>query len=60
MSKKKAVKCLETNQVFKSITEAARITGISLYTISDVCHGRRLGSYNNLHFEFIKESDSNE
>jgi hypothetical protein len=59
MSKKKKVRCLETNEIFESMTEAAKIIGIPRNAISDLCHGRRLG-YNGLHFEIIKESDSNE
>lgn len=47
----KKVKCIETEQIFSSIKEAAEFIGIDRSNISAVCNGRRhtTGGY---HFEF--------
>lgn len=37
----RAVKCVETDEVFASATEAAKITGIKRSSISGVCSGKR-------------------
>lgn len=52
--KRKSVKCIETNVIYNSITEAEKQTG---YThISDVCLGTRktAGGY---HWKFVQQKD---
>lgn len=50
-SHKKHIICAETNEIFKSMTEAALTTGISKQNISACCNGKRktAGGY---HWEF--------
>lgn len=50
----KAVKCVETGKVYKSIGEAQRETGISRNKIGDVCNGRR-NTTSGYHWQFISE-----
>lgn len=48
----KKVRCIETNTVYPSVGEAARVTGILRSNIGNVCHGRAFtaGGY---HWEFL-------
>ena len=48
----KSVKCIETGQIFNSVTIAAEELGLCKGNISNVCNGKRnqTGGY---HFEFI-------
>ena len=48
----KAIRCVETNAIYSSMTEVKRQTGIWHTAISEVCHGRRktAGGY---HWEFV-------
>lgn len=51
----KQIKCIETKRVYKSLTEASDVTGISMGNISSVCNHRigykTAGGY---HWEYIK------
>lgn len=49
----KKVICLETNQIFRTITEAAKEMNLNPGNVSNVCHGKysHTGGY---HFEFIE------
>ena len=54
----KMVKCIETNQIFKSIMEASRVMGCSDSHISRCCKGKRkscgkLEDGSKLHWEYI-------
>ena len=51
-SKKKPVKCVETNQIFDSTAAAAREMNLHRGSISDVCRGK-LKTTGGFHFEFI-------
>lgn len=55
ITNKKKVRCVETNKVFDSITQASEKTGIDLSSISACCRGK-LQSINKLHWEFIDEA----
>ena len=48
----KKVMCIETNEVFKSICEAERVTGVSGGNISACCNGKRntAGEY---HWQYV-------
>ena len=50
----KKVICVETGQIFRTITEAAEKMNLNYARISDVCRGKRktTGGY---HFEYVKE-----
>lgn len=50
----KKVICIETGQIFVSIREAARQTGISQTCIGDVCRGKQTMTHG-LHWKFIEE-----
>lgn len=52
----KKVICLETNQIFRTINEAANEMKIHAGSISNVCHGKRKTA-SDFHFEFLQESD---
>ena len=56
-SRNKAIRCLETDKTYKSITYAANETGISRPLISNVCNGKQdtAGGY---HWEFINQNDA--
>lgn len=47
----KPVKCLDTNEVFSSLTECSKRTGVPITKISDCCKGKRKSS-RGLHFEY--------
>lgn len=49
----KPVLHLETNKIYKSLTDAANATGFSISGISGVCRGKRNSIYNN-HFVFTE------
>lgn len=51
-SKKRAVKCIENNTTYISISEAGRQLNISSSKISLVCSGKRKHTYN-LHFKYV-------
>ncbi len=48
------VRCVETDEIFPTVTAAARSIGVAMCTISDVLHGRHkmAGGY---HWEYVKE-----
>lgn len=48
----RAVKCVETGDVFESASDAARITGINRACISEVCSGRKK-TIHGLHWEYV-------
>lgn len=52
--KEKAIKCTTTNQVFKSMAEAAKTLNVSQGQISLICNGKR-NQTKGYHFEFYKE-----
>ena len=51
----KPIKCIETGIIYKSLTEASKLTGLSMGNISSVCNHRKwfktAGGY---HWEYIK------
>lgn len=49
---KKAVKCVDTGDVYSSITEAAKDIGVSVPNLSRVLSGRRK-TIKKLHFKFV-------
>lgn len=49
----KAVRCIETEQIYKSITQASIDTGVSPTGISKVCLGKQKTS-GGYHWEFVK------
>lgn len=51
----KKVLCVETGEVYKSISEAGRQHGISFQAISNVCRGRSKTS-GGYHWEYVEES----
>lgn len=53
----KAVRCIETGQVFESLKQAAEFAGISYNCISRVVHGRRQSSAG-FHWEFVDKTKS--
>lgn len=50
--KSKQVKCIETNKIYKSITEASKDTGFCINNISQCCLGKRKHTHN-FHFCFV-------
>jgi group I intron endonuclease len=46
------VKCIETNQIFNSLREAALQTGICRIIIAEICKGKR-ENYNDFHFTYL-------
>lgn len=48
----KPIKCIETNEIFKSLAEAEEKTGINRSLICRVCRGER-NSTHSLHFEYV-------
>jgi group I intron endonuclease len=50
--KNKPVRCLNTGEIFKSVSDAAKLTGISIGGVSKVCLSQR-NSANGLRFEFV-------
>lgn len=48
---RKPVLCIETGQVYPSVTEAAQALGLHIGNISNVCTGKRKHT-NQLHFKF--------
>lgn len=51
-TKKKKVKCIETNIIYESTSEAARKTGLSQQNISAVCNHKRQTT-GGFHWQFI-------
>ena len=51
-SRRKKIKCIETNKIYNSITEASKDSGIPFETISACLHGR-LKTAHKLHWAFI-------
>lgn len=51
---RKPIRCVETGQVYPSMTAAARSLGLHLGNLSKVCAGKR-ARINKLHFEFMEE-----
>ena len=51
----KKIRCVETNTVYKSLSEASRAIGINISNLSGVCNGKvgykTAGGY---HWEYIK------
>lgn len=56
ITNKKKVRCIETNEVFDSITQASEKTKIDLSSIASCCRGK-LKSTHGLHWEFVHEAD---
>lgn len=54
---KKAVRCIETGEVFESFADAARKTGLNRTKIVSVCTGKRK-STGGMHFEYASKQDS--
>lgn len=54
----KKVKCLETNEVFNSLTECANYFNLSVSNISAVCKGKRKTT-GNKHFIYYSEENLN-
>lgn len=52
-TKRRRVKCIETEQIFKSQMEASKVLGISQSQISDFISGKRKSSVNGYTFEEI-------
>lgn len=52
----KAVRCLETGQVFESEVQASEVLGVWATHICNVCNGDRKTT-GGLHFEFADYSD---
>lgn len=50
----KPILCIETGQVFPSMTAAAQSLGLHLGNVSRVCAGKRAHTQN-LHFKFLEE-----
>lgn len=50
----KAIYCIETQQIFKSLTEASKQLNLSLGNLSEVCKGKR-NVCGGLHFKYLKE-----
>ena len=52
---KKSIRCIETNEIYESITIASSKTGITTSNISNVCHGRQktAGGYR---WEYVEEN----
>jgi hypothetical protein len=51
----KPIICVETNKVYKSVSQAGRELGISDAVVSAIAKGE-FPSYHGLHFEYYKES----
>lgn len=49
---RKKVRCIETNEVFISVVEAARQKGVSQTMVSLICNHKRKSTHG-LHFEFV-------
>ena len=49
---KRCIKCIETNTIYESMSEASRALGICVSNISKCCYGE-YRSAKELHFEFI-------
>lgn len=49
----KRVRCIDTGQIYDSVTQASKETGLPLYAISKVCTGKRK-SYKGTHWEFVE------
>lgn len=52
----KSVRCIETGQIFESVTIAAKEMGLDQGNISNVCNGK-YKTTKGFHFEFVKECD---
>ena len=50
----KTVFCIETNEYFNSVKDAAKYYGVSRYSISAVCNGTKK-TLKNLHWKYIKK-----
>lgn len=48
----KRVMCVETGQIFRTVTEAARLTGTHRQNISHACNGK-LKTTNNCHWQYV-------
>lgn len=44
-SHKKAVICVETGEIFESVTQAAKEKNLSLYSIAECCRNKKLNNY---------------
>ena len=49
----KKIRCIETGEIYPSISEAARKNGAHFAAVSRVCHGRQKTA-NGLHWEFVR------
>lgn len=52
----KKVKCLETNEIFNSLTECAKYYNLSISKISAVCQGKRKTTGKNILFIIQKRT----
>lgn len=54
-SNKKKVRCIETNQIFNSITEASKFANTDPSNIGRVCNNKRVKTAGGYHWELVKE-----
>lgn len=55
-ARREAIRCVETNEIFESIADAARHFGINYSRVSTSCNGRCLNSAFKYHFEYMNEA----